>query len=69
MTTVLEASRLPIFMSKTNVKVDNFSFLKRELFETLSVTNWQLMIIKFYILYYLLFWILCTFNMQIISMY
>lgn len=32
MTTVLEASLLPIFTSKTNFKVDNFSFLKRELY-------------------------------------
>lgn len=71
MTTVLKASLLPIFPSKTNVKVDNFSFLRRELYlkHYVSVTNWQLMIIKFYILYYLLFWILWTLNMQIISMY
>lgn len=63
MTMVLVASLLPIFTSRTNVKVE--LYLKHYV----SVTHWQLMIIKFYILYYLLFWILCTFNMQIISIY
>lgn len=70
-TTVLKASLLPIFTNKTNVKVDKVfpSWRGNFIWNTASVANWQLIITKFYILYYLLFGILCTFNMQIISMY